>query len=861
MLISAPFITGTADSNANENTLGELVGQGAFPISNEFGWHGGIHVQAPGAPQKPEWVRAIADGTVIFARESDPMPKPDTDPAILAANPLLNYKGWTSNGVVIIEHTTEVGEGVSVTFYSIYQHLHTLAQRTENGHQKTQQRALKNGDKVYRKEFIGMAGAMYGQPNRIHFEIVADAANVAALMGRNSGAFTQARSTSVWGDIHIRVPANTPYYATDPRETTLRYMVPLTDRGDPRGTTLTSLAAQFATTVERITHLNAELIASLRQRYPALFSNDWFSAVNGSYQNAARLPAPDGHARFVTVPAIWGSAPPPADMPAELWAQWQVPVKGRTKADTIISLSENKATLTLTTRDASGRALGSITENSYDLYERATAQYSGCPSAGYELLRFGRVLGPDALAASDQYRGRVPHIRKVRLNPEAVFIDLNVPGIQAYSDADFPDWQGWTFIDDDTDGNSRCDSNRLIELILAELPPESGAADDQRQRIVRAYLGTHEARVRERLKRCVVKMPTEWSRNDFDTRWSWMKDAEADRPANTQFSRTLTPADYEKFKRHQAALAFWEDAQAAGLKLDKEHYHFHPRLFIQTFKKCGWLSEGELTQLLPMTAMRKSGTGWVSEPVTINRGNSPAIHNNRVELNKALRKYGIAPSPQRMAAFFGNAMQETQWFAKLYERNSTAWYFPWDGRGFLQLTGPDNYIKYWRFRGRKVSDALRAELSAAASRAHAERKNDALRDAQHPAITAAMVKWREEVADDRVKDPGDSAGAYWAWTGAASFADQPPALKREVEIVNNTIFVYYSCESFGQVAATVNFGSPVKDASKIARVNGIVARYQAYTNALVILEDYRIFPYSQGHEEETPEGHERRRPQ
>jgi hypothetical protein len=206
-------------------------------------------------------------------------------------------------------------------------------------------------------------------------------------------------------------------------------------------------------------------------------------------------------------------------------------------------------------------------------------------------------------------------------------------------------------------------------------------------------------------------------------------------------------------------------------------------------------------------------------------------------------------------------MQETQWFAKLYERNSTAWYFPWDGRGFLQLTGPDNYIRYWHFRGRKVSDALKAELSAAASKAHAERKNDALRDTQHPAVTAAMVKWREEVADDRVKDPGDSAGAYWAWTGAASFADQPPVLKREVEIVNNTIFVYYSCESFGQVAATVNFGSPVKDINKIAKVNGIVARYQAYTNALVILEDYRIFSYSQGHEEETPEGHERRRPQ
>ncbi|HTV86148.1 MAG TPA: hypothetical protein VME63_12110 [Dyella sp.] len=208
MPISLPFPTSvSSDDNSTGNTLGEATGQGAFPLSHQFGWHGGIHLQAPGGTS-PEKVRAIADGTVVFARASDGIPAHDTDPAIVAAHPLLYYKGWTSNGVEILQHTTEIGEGVNVTFYSIYQHLHTLESRGEKAqekdahgktHTKTQQRPLTKGDKVYRKDAIGTAGAIYGQPNRIHLEIVADEANVRALMGRSTGSIAQVRTTSVWG--------------------------------------------------------------------------------------------------------------------------------------------------------------------------------------------------------------------------------------------------------------------------------------------------------------------------------------------------------------------------------------------------------------------------------------------------------------------------------------------------------------------------------------------------------------------------------------------------------------------------------------------------------------------------------------
>ncbi|MET3654898.1 hypothetical protein [Dyella japonica] len=193
----------------------------------------------------------------------------------------------------------------------------------------------------------------------------------------------------------------------------------------------------------------------------------------------------------LTVPAIWGSGPVPAGMPPELLAHYEVKPLGRTSDALIVSLSESRSTLTRTTRDASGKTLGTATKSSYDLYDRATAQYPGCPSAGYELRRFGRVLGPEALAASDQYRGHIPHLRKIKLHGSEVYIDLNVSGVQVYSDADFPEWQGWTFIDDDTDGNSRCDSARMLDLILAQLPPPRPGYPPTRSPIARRCRRRH----------------------------------------------------------------------------------------------------------------------------------------------------------------------------------------------------------------------------------------------------------------------------------------------------------------------------------------------------------------------------------
>ncbi|OOV89025.1 hypothetical protein, partial [Pseudomonas sp. MF4836] len=445
---------------------------------------------------------------------------------VQAAHPLLYYTGWTSNGVMLIKHQTEIGEGVGVTFYSIYQHLHTVANKPGT------ETPLKKGDKVYRKDPIGKAGAVYGKPNRIHFEIVADQRNVEALMGRSAGPLTapQGRRTSVWGDMHIVLPANTVLYTQDPRTESKAYVVRTSHPGSGGiNDSLNSVAQRFHTTPERIRRLNGA---------PAQSAN-WWSTVAAATTVAQRT---------IRVPAQYGAAAnaPPADLSLEDWRHWHATRSGRTPADLIISLSEVRGTILLTTRDREGAVIGRCTEpeGGYNLYKTAVKHYPGCPSAGYEMLRFGRILGPDAPAATDMQGGRLPHVRKI-VTPGGVqaFVDLNPAGVKVYSDADFPDWLGWTFIDDDTDGNSRCDSKQLLDLIEPMAPTPNPAPNlpgvlgeavhaaakaldtalHYKDRLARAYAKIHNASMRKRLSYCVAKLPTEWSRDDFDQRWGWIK--------------------------------------------------------------------------------------------------------------------------------------------------------------------------------------------------------------------------------------------------------------------------------------------------------------------------------------------------
>lgn len=236
---------------------------------------------------------------------------------------------------------------------------------------------------------------------------------------------------------------------------------------------------------------------------------------------------------------------------------------------------------------------------------------------------------------------------------------------------------------------------------------------------------------------------------------------------------------------------------------------------------------------------------WVSESVSPDTGN---LDKSLTELNRAMRKFLINTS-LRQAAFLGNAMQETQWLSLMREGNpNNQKYYPWCGRGLLQLTWPENYVQYWRFRGRRVDDALAGTLRQAAITANTTGSNATLIAAESH-VPLVMQRWRDDVAINKF-DAADSAGAYWSWSRAASNADRPPVMRRETEPVGNTQKPYYSCESFGLVAATVNVGHP---SMAFSHINGLQARYQAYTSALVVLTDKLEFPDATGTPQPSPD--------
>ncbi|MDT0356667.1 hypothetical protein RJO15_12860 [Herbaspirillum huttiense F1] len=73
MLISPPFLPPRTEQQSEDEWLdlamnGDAPGRGAFPVSFNLGWHGGIHLTAPKAGNAHEPVRAIADGTIVFVQ-------------------------------------------------------------------------------------------------------------------------------------------------------------------------------------------------------------------------------------------------------------------------------------------------------------------------------------------------------------------------------------------------------------------------------------------------------------------------------------------------------------------------------------------------------------------------------------------------------------------------------------------------------------------------------------------------------------------------------------------------------------------------------------------------------------------------
>ena len=721
------------------------VKTGKFPVSFEMQWHGGIHLQAPSSDSP---VRAIADGRIVYLRQPTAMP---TNKAELNEHPLYDpspNKGWTDNGCIVIKHQTEIGENITVTYYSIYMHLNRI------------EKNLNQGNNIYRKTKLGSAGQIYGQDNLIHFEIIAADDQIENIIGpitlnRNGANYytnrqghinhyiSQHGSTrSCFGNMYFYLPADTPTY-------------------------------------NQVNNTHTATGNTLGQ---ALYLEMKYHSGNCTFT------AYDENGTQIGQPVI--------------------------------------------TNDNSPK--GSIHE--YNLFDQSSKICSSMPTAGYELLRFGRILGTET--AQD-----IPtHYRQIPTASGNTWVNLNTEAIKKYSDADFPFWKGWSVADDDTNNDSRCDSE-IVRKILDNGTAGSFARLTDAQKQTRLA----ESIIQQKLQKIFYKFPTEWQNANFEDRFGWIK------KSKNQGGKNQTNEQFTWFQNHVKALAFWEQA---NIGIDANHWHCPPIEFIKHFRKCGWLSESELKQLVPTFAIR--GRFW--EKVNEYNRQRNAL---RLNINKMLRKYCIN-TPLRMACFFGNAIQECRWFKALNEDGGgSRWYSPWYGRGLLQLTPPYNYKYYWQFRGRTISrqfETLVARYKEVEKMKPKLRKANrgSFQDSQFPNLNQYFA-WRDELINSAIIDPTDSAGFYWAKNDMAKYADETHILERKTinAMGNQGTKVYYRSEAFWHASAKVNLPARINDLYH-PDLNGFDQRCSVYGNCLAILTEMKFPDATNNLTLEFPEGYERR---
>ncbi|QJP99928.1 hydroxyethylthiazole kinase [Herbaspirillum rubrisubalbicans Os34] len=641
MLISPPFLPMRTAHQTEDEWLdiamnGDAPGKGAFPVSFNLGWHGGIHLTSPKSGNAHEPVRAIADGTVVLVR-----PSTKGLPNLPPEHPLM-YNGATSDGVVVMRHEVQIGEGEQATavFFSIYMHLHEIAPTT----------VLNKF--VHRKEVIGGVGYINGERGRMHFEIVCDDANLTALAGRSSGTLPLAsdgRVDAIFGEIYFYLPAGTPVFGEEPLANFAQAMTPAPPprrpSPDKEADPPVALAPVHVTTSDTL----------LGVRYPGAEGN-----VASSGEAVVTLYGLDG--------ARIGTALKEKDGEADLY------------------------------------------KNAVRIAKACSEENRPAPSAVYELLRFGRVIGPDPLPSPT-----LPHWRKMPYPGGQGWVNLNAANIRKFSDADFPHWKQWRLIDDDTDQDSRCDSS----IIRGWLDTDQDGRVQPDEAMARLANTENAAR----LRKVVARFPTEWESSTIDARWGWLKGC------TRENATPLSSADFDALRAHIKALAFWP----GDTDLPRIHWHWHPKEFIRHFRKCAWLSAKDLARIYPdnkypLKALEAEG-----------RQRTPASirETYRNDINKVMRKY-LINSPVRMTHFLGEAAVECMYLLMMAEGSvsfarkpthesflpeDAGFYMPkaktdylyylsgrlgnieehdgpkFRGRGIKQLTGRENYGKYWVYRG------------------------------------------------------------------------------------------------------------------------------------------------------------------
>ncbi|EDT41887.1 M23 family metallopeptidase [Burkholderia ambifaria] len=427
MIISPPFLpeAGLAvPTGMNPDPMMDAVDKfecdhGIYPIAVDRRWHCGVHLRSDTKGK----VHAIADGEVVAYRVCQ-----------------HGVEGGVSHpGFVLLKHTTETGEGRTLTFYSLYMHLLPLVEYQQHrANAKEMPEFLRlptgsvnkgqmtpavsgEGKKVRRKDVVGWLGRYQGMPH-LHFEIFMLPADFDAYFGRTQlGKVTPVPPTGTdwWGHAYFVIPAGS----------TFRRLPEKADAGNK----LHGIEFKPAQEGSNALPLLVETYFSVGSKY----TNVWSLAQDGT--------------RTLLTPQ---------------------PVEEK--------------------------------DYEYDLYKRATAIYSSCPSDGYELLRFGRILSPSQTLAAN---ARATWMKVNWAADKVGYIDINDSGIHKFSDADFLSCMGWQKV---SEGNTpfrsdgMCDVDALKKILNDAAPHEVPEVTGETQkvhkaRVLSAYVKGN-ARVRRQLR-------------------------------------------------------------------------------------------------------------------------------------------------------------------------------------------------------------------------------------------------------------------------------------------------------------------------------------------------------------------------
>jgi predicted chitinase len=662
----------------------EIGHHGVWPVTFDRRFHCGLHLD-PGEQAEP--VRAIADGEVVAYRVCrNAISDGTTNPAI--GQPELN----SNAGFVLLRHKTDTGDGRTITYYSLYMHLLDMANLEQivpqpNDPPQTGSPCALPGwllDTAGGKD----GGVQPGGTKKVYRK------DLLGYVGQHQGV------RHLHFEIFMAEADFTAWFDQAGHKVQLGVKNPVQPAsGDYWGHSYFVIPGPH------------DFVAQ-----PAGMNDTWFPRVQG------------------------GSIGANDTLYVEAWFN-----RGRRYTRAWIDHG-NSGTATLLTPEPVADPYDSDTRHyEYDLYDRAMAlpAYAACPSAGYEMLRFGRILSehPTLTGAARNTWIAVP----LDGNGTLGYVNIAPDAIIKLSDADFPFFTGWQKVNEDNtpfNHDGLCGYDALCRLTGVEDPQATSGmvqpleydrnnADSANQQLA-GYIQSASA-VREKLRGMVFKARSEWDPSDNGDRYRNLNDPDG----FFGKQKDTNPHGYTRFIDFLGKFQFLDKTPLAGQKL----WFFHPLAFIRHFRKCEWFAAEEIAQCVPRSGLSLHGTQFVATT----RPWDDALARGKdwkSELNLALRKYRISSTKERLTHFLAQLMEESGWLKAVREyHGENKPYSPYYGRGLIQLTHMPNYSKYGEFRRFPADPSVPAKFSS--------------------------IKWNPDVlmADTNTKfnrhNCADSAALYW----------------------------------------------------------------------------------------------------